>query len=84
VVLCPSATLGVDDLQISDISPLNGVRSAEHSGNFSLQESERAAIIRALQATNGIQKHAAALLNISRRSMHDKIKRYEITPAEYK
>lgn len=84
VVLCPSSTLEINDLQISDINPPESKRAEESAGNFSLQESERSAIIRALRATNGIQKHAAALLNISRRSMHDKIKRYEITPKDYK
>jgi transcriptional regulator with GAF, ATPase, and Fis domain len=45
---------------------------------FSLEESERQAIIRALKETGGVQKSAAELLGISRRAIHYKIKKYGI------
>ncbi|SHO45533.1 sigma-54-dependent transcriptional regulator [Desulfopila aestuarii] len=86
VVLCADNILRVTDLQLETDPSLQ-----KHSGSeviatepFSLETSEKEAIIRALKATNGVQIKAAALLNISRRSMHDKIKKYEIIPSDYK
>lgn len=45
---------------------------------MSLGESERNAIIRALQQAGWVQKDAAQLLGISRRAIHYKIKKYGI------
>jgi transcriptional regulator with GAF, ATPase, and Fis domain len=51
----------------------------DHSqDSFSLEDTERNAIIRALKKTGGVQKEAAELLGISRRAIHYKIKKYEI------
>ena len=84
VVLCADNILSVTDLQLETDPSLQ-----KHSGSgviatepFSLETSEKEAIIRALKATNGVQIKAAALTNISRRSMHDKIKQYEIIPSD--
>ena len=52
--------------------------AASASEGFSLDESERQAIIRALQQAGWVQKDAAELLGISRRAIHYKIKKYGI------
>jgi transcriptional regulator with GAF, ATPase, and Fis domain len=46
--------------------------------SFSLEDTEKNAIIRALKQAGGVQKEAAKLLGISRRAIHYKIKKYEI------
>jgi len=86
VVLCADNILSVTDLQLETGPILQGQSVSEviAAEPFSLETSEKEAIIRALKATNGVQIKAAALLNISRRSMHDKIKKYDIIPSDYK
>lgn len=85
VVLCTDQILRVTDLQLeTDIGTQNSITTAENEGAFTLETSEKEAIIRALKATNGVQTKAANLLNISRRSMHDKIRKYNLTPSDYK
>jgi DNA-binding NtrC family response regulator len=37
-----------------------------------------------LKESRGVQKKAADLLNISKRAMHYKVKKYNINPAIYK
>lgn len=81
-VLCRNNKMMPDDLQISD-QP--GFAEAEEKGkNFTIERSEKDAIIRALKQTAGVQKHAAELLDISRRSIHYKIKKYNIEVKDYK
>ncbi len=46
--------------------------------NFSLEAAERELIIRALQETDGKRTRAAALLGITRATLHAKLKRYRI------
>jgi len=85
VVLCTDNALRVTDLQLEPEA--FDTELPESDGNndvFSLENNEKLAIIRALKATGGVQTRAATLLNISRRSMHDKIKKYEIRPSDYK
>ncbi len=85
VVLCRNNTLLVSDLQLDmETLPTESTHPTEIPSKFSLEHSEKEAIIRALQETNGVQKRAAELLNISRRSIHYKLKKYNITPTDYK
>ncbi len=79
IVLCRGNLLKPDDLHLSGLPTFSGI--SEKSGeqaSFSLEDTERNAIIRALKQTGGIQKEAAKLLGISRRAIHYKIKKYEI------
>jgi two-component system response regulator HydG len=46
--------------------------------DFSLQTAEREFILRALRQTGGQRTRAAALLGITRATLHSKLKRYEI------
>ncbi|MFV0435894.1 MAG: sigma-54-dependent transcriptional regulator [Desulfopila sp.] len=86
VVLCTDATLQITDLQLEPESSTVGQRdeAGDSSDTFSLENSEKLAIVKALKATGGVQTRAAQLLNISRRSMHDKLKKYHISPLDYK
>lgn len=86
VVLCKNNTLHPEDFQLEQSSAATRQKKTEveSNGEFSLENSEREAIIRALRQTNGVQKSAAELLDISRRSIHYKLKKYNIQPSDYK
>ena len=81
VVLCRGGVLHKSDLSLSglpDAPPKSlGVTAADTS-SLSLEQSERNAILRALQQAGFVQKEAANLLGISRRAIHYKIKKYGI------
>jgi DNA-binding NtrC family response regulator len=77
VVLCKDGVLRSSDLRITGLPDLPKTGSSE-SKSFSLEESERNTIIRALKQAGGVQKNAAKLLGISRRAIHYKIKKYGI------
>ena len=80
VVLCRGNVLKPEDLHLSGLPSISGVAAAESNepASFSLEDTERNAIIRALKQTGGVQKEAAKLLGISRRAIHYKIKKYDI------
>ncbi|MEM5785675.1 MAG: sigma-54 dependent transcriptional regulator [Syntrophobacteraceae bacterium] len=80
VVLCRDGVLRQDDLQLSEMSQsTQKIPAAAVAGDsLSLEESERNAILRALQQAGYVQKEAAQLLGISRRAIHYKIKKYGI------
>lgn len=78
VVLCRDGILHRDDLQIPDMTQIRAVASFAGGDSLSLEESERNAILRALQQAGYVQKDAAQLLGISRRAIHYKIKKYGI------
>jgi DNA-binding NtrC family response regulator len=80
IVLCRGSVLKPDDLHLSGLPSLSsgGVVREEEPASFSLEDTERNAIIRALKQAGGVQKEAAKLLGISRRAIHYKIKKYEI------
>ncbi len=80
VVLCKDDVLRPSDLRITGLPDLPKMGSSENE-SFSLQESERNTIIRALKQAGGVQKSAAKLLGISRRAIHYKIKKFDIDPS---
>lgn len=79
VVLCRDSILRQSDLHLSGlpVAPLKAAVAAA-GDSLSLEESERNAILRALQQAGYVQKDAAQLLGISRRAIHYKIKKYGI------
>lgn len=77
MVLCPGKELRPEDMHLSGLPTLSA-SDAKTLDSFSLEDTERGAIIRALRQTGGVQKEAAKLLGISRRAIHYKIKKYEI------
>jgi len=79
VVLCRNGVLHPDDLQLSGLPhALQKTAALPSPDSLSLEDSERNAIIRALQQAGWVQKDAAQLLGISRRAIHYKIKKYAI------
>ena len=82
VVLCRNSIMLPEDLQLADQEEMG--HDTDASDNFSIKSSERDAIIRALKEAGGVQTRAAELLDISRRSIHYKIKKYNIEVDAYK
>ncbi len=80
-VLCRDHTIEPWDLQIEAIRESASMVSG---GEFSIEESEKSTIIRALKKSRGVQKDAADHLVISKRAIHYKVKNYGINPLEYK
>jgi DNA-binding NtrC family response regulator len=79
VVLCRDGVLRKDDLSLSGLPDARQkTAGGGESSSLSLEESERNAILRALQQAGYVQKEAAQLLGISRRAIHYKIKKYGI------
>ncbi|WP_428559232.1 MAG: sigma-54-dependent transcriptional regulator [Solidesulfovibrio sp. DCME] len=77
VVLGSEGSLVPGDLQL----PLAGKgpdRSGEGEDSLSLDASEKAAIVRALEQAGWVQKAAAPLLGVSRRALNYKIQKYGI------
>ncbi len=82
IVLCHGNVLHPEGLHLSGLPSLKTVQeNGDNQDSFSLEDTERNAIIRALKQTSGVQKEAAKLLGISRRAIHYKIKKYEIDSA---
>ena len=84
VVLCRNNTLMPEDLQLSPTEETTPQTESSPTNSFSIEQSEKEAIIRALKQSNGVQKRAAELLDISRRSIHYKIKKYDIQVDDFK
>lgn len=82
-ILCQDHTIQPWDLQIENIRK-SATLVSDAGQEFSIEESEKNTIIRALKESRGVQKHAADLLNISKRAIHYKVKKYNIQPSEYK
>ncbi len=77
VVLCTDGALAPGDLQLPLVDKEPN-RRADGDKPLSLDESEKAAIVRALEQTNWVQKAAAPLLGVSRRALNYKIQKYGI------
>ncbi len=83
IVLCKNSTIRPLDLQLEEGHDSVTVPALKEN-EFSIEDSERKTIMRALKQTGGVQKRAAELLKISRRSIHYKIKKLNIKPSDYK
>ncbi len=82
IVMCHGNILRPDDMHLSGLPAMSVAEEpADGTTSFSLEDTERNAIIRALKQAGGVQKEAAKLLGISRRAIHYKIKKYEIDSA---
>lgn len=80
-VICQDGRLKIEDLHLTGLPEMPQEVSPEKD-TLSLEETERNTIMRALKETRGVQKKAADLLGISRRSIHYKIKKYGIDVAD--
>lgn len=83
IVLCADSVLTPDDFQIESLSEPLDAGGGEADG-FSLEDSEKSTILRALKKAGGVQKDAAELLGISRRAIHYKVKKYNIDASSLK
>ncbi len=81
IILCHNNQILPVDLQL-DTNPLVGLVSGDD--DFSMDQSEKEAIIRALKQTKGIKKDAAELLGISRRAIQYKSKKYNLDSTNFK
>jgi two-component system response regulator PilR (NtrC family) len=85
VVLSQDATIGVDLLPTSVRQPgsVNLPNATLPNGGISLKEAisgyERQLIIKALQASGGVQKRAAELLSVKPTTLHEMMKRLKVS-----
>jgi len=78
VLKCKSAEIGIQELPAHLNKNSAGTMEDNHLGNCSLKEIERIHIERVLVNTEGNKSKAAALLQISRTTLREKIKQYRI------
>ena len=76
VIMSDGETLGIDDLQLSPISPKGGADA--FSGTDSLEETEEKAIRAAMAKFGGNLSMVAKSLEISRPTLYAKLKKYNI------
>ncbi len=81
IILCRNNRILPEDLQLDIDSPAEPHVAED---NFSMEQSEKEAIIRALIQTKGIKKDAAELLGISRRAIQYKSKKYNLESTNFK
>lgn len=81
IILCKDNQILPEDLQMDTVYQ---VADKTSKVDFSIEESEKEAIIRALKQTKGVKKEAAELLGISRRAIQYKSKKYNLDSSEFK
>ncbi len=81
IILCKDNKILPEDLQLDS---QEWAIDEKNEANFSIEESEKEAIIRALKQTKGVKKEAAELLGISRRAIQYKSKKYNLDSADFK
>lgn len=74
VLLCSNGVIQPGDLQIDE----GGSSRTENNAALSLAESEKQAVIKALEENGWVRKKAAEALGISRRAIHYKIRKHNI------
>ncbi|MFO7596215.1 MAG: sigma-54 dependent transcriptional regulator [Desulfocurvibacter africanus] len=78
VVLSSGGIMQPEDLHLEPMDEPIAAAAQEAGTALSLDESEKRAILRALEQSNWVQKDAADVLGISRRAIHYKVKKYGI------
>lgn len=81
MLLCKNNRILPEDFQVDAASSFESEKS---ESNFSIEQSEKEAIIRALKKTRGVKKDAAELLGISRRAIQYKSKKYNLDSNKFK
>jgi len=79
VILCTGETITAGDILPSG---LESPGAPPEEGLNPLEAQERAMLVDALRRSNWVQKDAAELLGISRRVIHYKIRKFNITPKD--
>jgi len=78
VFVCNSKEISIDDIPDSLKSDKENLQQPEYFGNCSIKELERIHINHVLQRTNGNKSKAAGILDISRTTLREKMRLYEI------
>jgi two-component system response regulator HydG len=78
VVLTRGETIFPEQLPAKVQASATGREGAELTGGKTMREVERDTIIKTLRQTDGNRTHAARILGISRRTLQNKIKEYDI------
>jgi DNA-binding NtrC family response regulator len=81
IILCHNNQILPEDLQLDSESSADLSLSEK---DYSMEQSEKEAIIRALKQTKGVKKDAAELLGISRRAIQYKSKKYNLDSTDFK
>jgi two-component system response regulator FlrC len=76
-ILADGSSIGTEHLWLDATTPGTGPRSS--SSPETLEDIERRAIEKALDAVQGNRKQAAARLGIGERTLYDKLKRYGLS-----
>jgi len=79
ILLEQGGRIGLESLHLDDTEPADGCGQDDPESRFSLKAAEREMIIRALRETGGQRTRAAAMLGITRATLHAKLKRYDIS-----
>lgn len=82
IILCHNNQILPENLQLESEAASDFSNPSED--NYSMEQSEKEAIIRALRQTKGVKKDAAELLGISRRAIQYKSKKYNLDTADFK
>ncbi len=77
VVLCQQELIGINDIPINIRNP--DIESVSMSKNLTVNQMEHEMILQALNNTNGNRTQAAAILGISRRTLHRKLNKLGFT-----
>jgi DNA-binding NtrC family response regulator len=79
VFICNSREIDIEDVPDSIKSGKESITPVDHFGNCSIKELERIHINHVLQRTKGNKSKAASILDISRTTLREKMRLYEIT-----
>lgn len=77
VVLSKKDELGVNDLP-AHVRNFEGSKQAVLNSGLALKDAEKTLIVKTLQSTNNNKTKAAELLGISRRTLHRKLREYQL------
>lgn len=78
VFICNSKEISIDDIPESLKAENENVQQPEYFGNCSIKELERIHINHVLQRTKGNKSKAAGILDISRTTLREKMRLYEL------
>jgi len=78
VVLANSTFLDESDLPIISVENETSAQTLDTSADLSLEEIEKASILKTLEATGGNKSEAARRLGITRMTLHKKLKKYSM------
>lgn len=82
VIMARGSLIEPEDLPLALQAPAQAPERVDLRAGLSIQEMERALIVKTLEATGGNRTQAAEMLGITRKTLQNKIKEYGLPPAE--